>query len=432
MESIRLTQFSPGAGCGCKISPAQLREIIQESLSAAVQTQGLGAGDLRSGAGKQLAGATARSNGAGDLRPGVSEFPQLLVGNESCDDAAVYDIGGGKAVISTTDFFTPIVDDPYDFGRIAATNALSDVYAMGGSPLMAIAILGWPLNKLPASVAGKVLEGARAVCTAAGIPLAGGHSISISEPVFGLAVTGIIDTALVKKNNTVQKGDLLFLTKPLGIGIVGTAVKKGVAQQEHVDRALQLMTRLNAEGVRLAALPDVHAMTDVTGFGLLGHCLEMVEGSGFTARIRVDDVPLIPGIDKYIAEACIPGGTHRNFASYGHRLAFSATDNTVIVGVPEGGNSGDTTLPDAAPKTATVGITQAGTPGGSTPEGGTLPDAAQKPAISGIPKGGTLPDPVKLRLCDPQTSGGLLIAAHPDTREILEKEFGAVWVGEIG
>ena len=399
-----MTQFSPGAGCGCKISPAQLREIIQESLSAAAQTQS----------------------------PVVNQFPQLLVGNESCDDAAVYDIGGGKAVISTTDFFTPIVDDPYDFGRIAATNALSDVYAMGGSPLMAIAILGWPLDKLPASVAGKVLEGARAVCTAAGIPLAGGHSISISEPVFGLAVTGIIDTALVKKNNTVQKGDLLFLTKPLGIGIVGTAVKKGVAQQEHVDRALQLMTRLNTEGPRLALLPGVHALTDVTGFGLLGHCLEMVEGSGFTARIGVDDVPLIPGIDKYIALDCIPGGTYRNFASYGHRLAFSAEDNTVIVGVPEGGIPGDATLPDAAPTTATAGIPEDATLGGGTPGGGTLPDAAQKPAISGIPKGGTLPDPVKLRLCDPQTSGGLLIAAHPDTREILEKEFGAVWVGEIG
>jgi selenide,water dikinase len=392
MESIRLTQFSPGAGCGCKISPAQLREIIQESLSSAAQTQGLGTGEQRAGAtarsngaSEQLAGATARSNGAGDLRPGVSEFPQLLVGNESCDDAAVYEIGCGKAVISTTDFFTPIVDDPYDFGRIAATNALSDVYAMGGNPLMAIAILGWPLDKLPASVAGKVLEGARAVCTAAGIPLAGGHSISISEPVFGLAVTGIVDATLVKKNNTIQKGDLLFLTKPLGIGVVGTAVKKGVAQQEHVNRALQLMTRLNTEGPRLALLPGVHALTDVTGFGLLGHCLEMVEGSGFTAQIRVDDVPLIPGIDKYIALDCIPGGTYRNFDSYVHRLAFSATDNTVIVGGPEGGT----------------------------------------------PEGGTLPDPVKLRLCDPQTSGGLLIAAHPDTREILEKEFGAVWVGEV-
>ncbi len=397
MDSIRLTQFSPGAGCGCKISPAQLREIIHESLSAYERTQGNGA----------------------------IEFPQLLVGNESSDDAAVYDIGGGRAIISTTDFFTPIVDDPYDFGRIAATNALSDVYAMGGNPLMAIAILGWPLDKLPASVAGKVLEGARAVCTAAGIPLAGGHSISISEPVFGLAVTGIIDTALVKKNNTVQKGDLLFLTKPLGIGIVGTAVKKGLAEKEHVDLTLQLMTRLNTEGVRLASLPEVHAMTDVTGFGLLGHCLEMVDGSGCTARIDVAQVPLIPGIEKYIALDCIPGGTYRNFDSYGHRLAFSAADNTVIVGIPEGGRMEGGTLQDAPlqdaprpnaaqkPATATSGI----------PEGGTLQD--------GSPEGRTLPDPVKLRLCDPQTSGGLLIAAHPDTRDFLEKEFRAVWVGVI-
>ena len=390
MDSIRLTQFSPGAGCGCKISPAQLREIIQESLSATVWPQ----------------------------VSTVSEFPQLLVGNESSDDAAVYDIGGGKAVISTTDFFTPIVDDPYDFGRIAATNALSDVYAMGGNPLMAIAILGWPLDKLPAPVAGKVLEGARAVCTAAGIPLAGGHSISISEPVFGLAVTGIIDTALVKKNNTVQKGDLLFLTKPLGIGIVGTAVKKGLAEKEHVDLALQLMTRLNTEGVRLASLPEVHAMTDVTGFGLLGHCLEMVEGSGCTARIGVDDVPLIPGIEKYIAEACIPGGTYRNFDSYGHRLAFSAADNTVIVGIPEGGSLEGGTLEDATLQDATVNHT------------------TQKNAAAGIPEdhtleGGSLPDSVKLRLCDPQTSGGLLIAADPGLKDVLEKDYGATCIGEI-
>jgi selenide,water dikinase len=340
------------------------------------------------------------------------------VGNESSDDAAVYDIGGGKAVISTTDFFTPIVDDPYDFGRIAATNALSDVYAMGGNPLMAIAILGWPLDKLPAPVAGKVLEGARAVCTAAGIPLAGGHSISISEPVFGLAVTGIIDTALVKKNNTVQKGDLLFLTKPLGIGIVGTAVKKGLAEKEHVGLTLQLMTRLNTEGVRLASLPEVHAMTDVTGFGLLGHCLEMVEGSGCTARIGVDDVPLIPGIEKYIAEACIPGGTYRNFDSYGHRLAFSAADNTVIVGIPEGGSLEGGTLEDATLQDATVNHTTQKNAAAGIPEGHTL-------------EGGSLPDSVKLRLCDPQTSGGLLIAADPGLKDVLEKDYGATCIGEI-
>lgn len=405
MDSIRLTQFSPGAGCGCKISPAELRNIIQESLSAYERTQGPGTRKWHTGNSNQRPGVAGLNTSTDDQRvamvdrsDGAIEFPQLLVGNESSDDAAVYDIGGGKAVISTTDFFTPIVDDPYDFGCIAATNALSDVYAMGGNPLMAIAILGWPLDRLPASVAGKVLEGARAVCTAAGIPLAGGHSISISEPVFGLAVTGIIDTALIKKNNTIHKGDLLFLTKPLGIGIVGTAVKKGLAEKEHVDLALKLMTRLNTEGVRLAALTEVHAMTDVTGFGLLGHCLEMVDGSGYTARIRIDDVPLIPGIEKYIAQDCIPGGTYRNFDSYGHRLSFSAADNTVIVGIPEGG---------------------------------TLPDTAQKPVTAKIPEGAKLPDQVKLRLCDPQTSGGLLVAAHPDSRAVLEKEFGAVCVGKI-
>ncbi len=405
MDSIRLTQFSPGAGCGCKISPAELRNIIQESLSAYERTQGPGTRKRHTGNSNQRPGVAGLNTSTDDQRVamvdrsnGAIEFPQLLVGNESSDDAAVYDIGGGKAVISTTDFFTPIVDDPYDFGRIAATNALSDVYAMGGNPLMAIAILGWPLDRLSASVAGKVLEGARAVCTAAGIPLAGGHSISISEPVFGLAVTGIIDTALIKKNNTIHKGDLLFLTKPLGIGIVGTAVKKGLAEKEHIDLALKLMTRLNTEGVRLAAWTEVHAMTDVTGFGMLGHCLEMVDGSGYTARIRIDDVPLIPGIEKYIAQDCIPGGTYRNFDSYGHRLSFSAADNTVIVGIPEGG---------------------------------TLPDTAQKPVTAKIPEGAKLPDPVKLRLCDPQTSGGLLVAAHPDSRAVLEKEFGAVCVGNI-
>lgn len=387
MELIRLTQFSPGAGCGCKISPAELRTILNESLPK---------------------GETAGETG----------FPELLVGYDSSDDAAVYNIGGGKAVISTTDFFTPIVDDPYDFGRIAATNALSDVYAMGGTPLMAISILGWPLEKLPAAVAGKVLEGARAVCTAAGIPLAGGHSISISEPVFGLAVTGIIDTAYIKKNNTIQKGDLLFLTKPLGIGIVGTAVKKGLAEKEHVGLTLQLMTRLNTEGVRLASLPEVHAMTDVTGFGLLGHCLEMVEGSGCTARIGVDDVPLIPGIEKYIAEACIPGGTYRNFDSYGHRLAFSAADNTVIVGVPEGGSLEGGTLEDATLQDATVNHTTQKNAAAGIPEGHTL-------------EGGSLPDSVKLRLCDPQTSGGLLIAADPGLKDVLEKDYGATCIGEI-
>lgn len=387
MELIRLTQFSPGAGCGCKISPAELRTILNESLPK---------------------GETAGETG----------FPELLVGYDSSDDAAVYNIGGGKAVISTTDFFTPIVDDPYDFGRIAATNALSDVYAMGGTPLMAISILGWPLEKLPAAVAGKVLEGARAVCTAAGIPLAGGHSISISEPVFGLAVTGIIDTAFIKKNNTIQKGDLLFLTKPLGIGIVGTAVKKGLAEKEHVGLTLQLMTRLNTEGVRLASLPEVHAMTDVTGFGLLGHCLEMVEGSGCTARIGVDDVPLIPGIEKYIAEACIPGGTYRNFDSYGHRLAFSAADNTVIVGVPEGGSLEGGTLEDATLQDATVNHTTQKNAAAGIPEGHTL-------------EGGSLPDSVKLRLCDPQTSGGLLIAADPGLKDVLEKDYGATCIGEI-
>jgi len=407
MEPVRLTQFSPGAGCGCKISPAQLRQILQESLPGSPkkgqEKKGHSACEQRAGAGIDRSGADKQRSYVADQSNGAIEFPQLLVGYESSDDAAVYDIGGGKAVISTTDFFTPIVDDPYDFGRIAATNAISDIYAMGGTPLMAISILGWPLEKLPAAVAGKVIEGARTICSQAGIPLAGGHSISISEPVFGLAVTGIIDKELVRRNNSVQKGDLLFLTKPLGIGLISTGIKRGIALPEHMETALRLMTRLNIEGPRLALLSGVHALTDVTGFGLLGHCLEMVEGSGLTARIRVNDVPLIPGIDLYIKENCIPGGTYRNYDSYGHRLSYDAGKNTVTVGIPEGGNLQDATLPDAAPKTATAGV----------------------------PEGPTLPDPVKLLLCDPQTSGGLLIAAHPDSRVVLEKEFGAVCIGEV-
>lgn len=347
MESIRLTQFSPGAGCGCKISPAELHHILEES---------------RPGNGK------------------VEEYPDLLVGYDSSDDAAVYDIGGGKAVISTTDFFTPIVDDPFDFGRIAATNAISDVYAMGGSPLMAISILGWPLDVLPAAVAGKVVEGARLICSKAGIPLAGGHSINSTEPIFGLAVTGIIEKELIRKNNSVRQGDGLYLTKPLGIGLISTGIKKGLASREHIRTAISLMTRLNAEGPRLALLKDVHAITDVTGFGLLGHCLEMVDGGSFIARIDVNRVPFIPGIETYITQDCIPGGTHRNFASYKNRISFSPEDNTITVGLSNGGH---------------------------------------------------LPHRIRCLLCDPQTSGGLFIAADPAAGEQLEKDFGVVCIGEI-
>lgn len=298
MESIKLTQFSPGAGCGCKIAPNVLEEILKNSKSKTI-------------------------------------FSNLLVGNDSKDDAAVYDIGGGKAIISTTDFFTPIVDDPFDFGRIAATNAISDIYAMGGKPIMAIAILGWPLAKLPPTVAGEVVQGARSVCDLAGIPLAGGHSIDSADPIFGLAVTGITDTNLIKKNSTALEGSLLFLTKPLGIGLVTTAEKFGIVKDENKAEALKLMTTLNKAGISLASLPGVNALTDVTGFGLLGHTLEMAEGSGLKAIINYQKVPRILGVDSYIEQNAIPGGTKRNFASYGSKISPLTEEQKALLCDPQ-------------------------------------------------------------------------------------------------
>lgn len=321
-ENIRLTQFSPGAGCGCKIAPKDLEEILKSSKSGKI-------------------------------------FENLLVGNDSKDDAAVLDIGGGRAIVSTTDFFTPIVDNPFDFGRVAATNAISDIYAMGGEPLMAIAILGWPLDKLPASVAGEVVSGAREVCDQANIPLAGGHSINSADPIFGLAVTGIVDVEKVKKNNGAQEGCKLFLTKPLGIGLVTTAEKFGVAREEDKAEVLRLMTTLNRPGIALSSVEGVTALTDVTGFGLMGHAAEMAEGSGVKIVVEFDKVPRIAGADFYIEQECIPGGTHRNFASYGHKIS-------------------------------------------------------------------AMTEKQKALLCDPQTSGGLLIAVKPDSiskvSEIAKKE----------
>jgi selenide, water dikinase len=298
MNDIRLTQFSPGAGCGCKIAPKDLEEILKNSRSQRV-------------------------------------FEELLVGNDSKDDAAVFDIGDGKAIISTTDFFTPIVDNPFDFGRVAATNAISDIYAMGGKPIMAIAILGWPLEKLSADIAGEVISGARSVCDSANIPLAGGHSISSADPIFGLAVTGIAPVSLIKKNHSATEGCLLFLTKPLGIGLVTTAEKFGVANEEDKEVALSLMTTLNTPGMALATMPEVKSMTDVTGFGLLGHALEMAEGSGLTAVIDYDKVPRISGVDNYIKQECIPGGTNRNFLSYGHKISPLTKEQKALLCDPQ-------------------------------------------------------------------------------------------------
>lgn len=284
-DPIRLTQYSHGAGCGCKIAPKVLDEILKTSVA-------------------------------------FPDNDKLLVGNHSRDDAAVYDLGNGTAVISTTDFFMPIVDDPYEFGRIAAANSISDVYAMGGKPLMAIAVLGWPVNKLPAEVAQKVVEGGRSICLEAGIPLAGGHSIDSPEPIFGLAVTGILPTENLKQNNTANEGDLLFLTKPLGVGILSTAQKRGLITDDLLAVIIKQMTTLNKTGEELGKINGVHAMTDVTGFGFLGHLIEMAGGSGLSAEVWYEKIPAIPGVKDYIAQGVFPDGTTRNWSSYGEKVKF--------------------------------------------------------------------------------------------------------------
>jgi selenide,water dikinase len=279
----RLTQYSHGAGCGCKIAPAVLDQMLHTSIAQ-------------------------------------PQHEKLLVGNASRDDAAVYDIGGGEAVISTTDFFMPIVDDAYDFGRIASANAISDVYAMGGRPLLAIAVLGWPVDKLPPEVARRVLEGARSICAEAGIPLAGGHSIDSPEPIFGLAVTGMVNIIDLKQNDTATPGAELYLTKPLGVGMLTTAQKKGILREEDAQIAPQQMMQLNKIGYDLGRLPGVTALTDVTGFGLLGHLSEVCEGSQLTAEIDFEKVPRLAAAEAYRQQGAIPGGTQRNWASYGHKV----------------------------------------------------------------------------------------------------------------
>lgn len=285
-EPVRLTQYSHGAGCGCKISPQILEQILHTDIPA-------------------------------------PEARHLLVGNQSKDDAAVYDLGNGTALISTTDFFMPIVDDPYDFGRIASANAISDVYAMGGKPLMAIAILGWPVDKLPASVAKRVLEGARAICAEASIPLAGGHSIDSPEPIFGLAVNGLVDIPHLKQNNTARAGDLLLLTKSLGTGVLSTAQKRNALSPEYFNAFVKQLTQLNKVGADLGKIEGVHAMTDTTGFGLLGHLIEMTGGSGVSALLRYKALPVLPGVMEGIAQKYIPGGTNRNWKSYGQHVGFA-------------------------------------------------------------------------------------------------------------
>ncbi|MDB2384525.1 selenide, water dikinase SelD [Endozoicomonas sp.] len=260
----------------------------------------------------------------GTMLEGLSDnqgHSALLVGNDTADDAAVYDLGNGEAIISTTDFFMPIVDNPYDFGRIAAANAISDVYAMGGEPMMALAILAWPVNVLAPEIAREVLRGGRDACKEAGIPMAGGHSIDAPEPIFGLSVNGRIKIDHVRKNSSACAGDKLYLTKPLGIGILSTAIKKGHCTSEHQILVTDTMCQLNKPGAAFAKLDGVTAMTDVTGFGLLGHLLEVCQGSGLGAVIDRQKVPLLEGVEHYLSLGCAPGGSQRNYVSYSHRIA---------------------------------------------------------------------------------------------------------------
>ncbi len=298
MNEIKLTKYSHGAGCGCKISPSILSTILKTNMPSFTDSR-------------------------------------LLVGNDSNDDAAVYELNDGTAIISTTDFFMPIVDDPHTFGKIAATNAISDIYAMGGEPLLAIAILGWPINKISPEIAQKVLEGGRETCMEAGIALAGGHSIDSPEPIFGLAVTGRVDVSKLKRNNTATVGCKLFLTKPLGVGIFTTAQKQGKLQPVHEHIAPNSMSKLNIIGKKLANIEGVTAMTDVTGFGLLGHLTEMCEGSNLSAEIDFKNIPTLTDVQQYIEQGCIPGGTHRNWDSYGHNVNLKEEGDKLILCDPQ-------------------------------------------------------------------------------------------------
>src|ERR687896_1175268 len=284
-ERIRLTEFSHGGGCGCKIAPAVLSEML-----ATMPLRGL---------------------------------PQdLLVGTETADDAAVYRLNDTQALVATTDFFSPVVDDPYDFGRIAATNAISDVYAMGARPIMALALVGMPLDKLPVSVIRKVLEGGESVCAQAGIPIAGGHSIDTLEPIYGLVALGLVHPNKVKRNSTARPGDVLVLGKPLGIGILSAALKKGKLSQAGYRAMLDWTTRLNTPGEALADLAGVHALTDVTGFGLAGHLLEILRGSNLAGAVRFDALPFISEALDWAKQGVATGASDRNWKGYGHEVAL--------------------------------------------------------------------------------------------------------------
>jgi selenide,water dikinase len=286
-ERIRLTEFSHGGGCGCKIAPAVLSEIL-----AATPIRGLP--------------------------------KDLLVGTETADDAAIYRLNDEQGLVATTDFFTPIVDDPFDFGRIAATNAISDVYAMGGRPIFALAIVGMPLEKLPVAVIRRILEGGESVCASAGIPIAGGHSIDTLEPIYGLVALGLVHPNKVKRNSSAQAGDVLVLGKPLGIGILSAALKKGKLSDSGYRAMLDWTTRLNTPGEALADVPGVHALTDVTGFGLAGHLLEILRGSRLSGEVRFDALPFIGEALDWAKQGVATGASDRNWRGYGHEVALPA------------------------------------------------------------------------------------------------------------
>ncbi len=321
-QKIRLTEFSHGGGCGCKIAPAVLSELL-----AAMPIRGLP--------------------------------KELLVGTETADDAAVYKLNDTQALVATTDFFTPIVDDPYDFGRIAATNAISDIYAMGARPIFALALVGMPLDKLPLEVIGRILAGGESVCAEAGIPIAGGHSIDVLEPIYGLVALGIVHPDKIKKNSTAKPGDVLVLGKPLGVGILSAALKKGKLSDAGYAAMIESTTKLNTPGIALADMPEVHALTDVTGFGLAGHLLEICRGSKLAAEVRLDDLPVIPEAIEWLKQGVATGASDRNWKGYGK----------------------DVTMPPGAPEWQQKLVT------------------------------------------DPQTSGGLLVACAPEAEQAVLAEF---------
>jgi selenide,water dikinase len=285
-EPIKLTSFSHGGGCGCKIAPGVLSEILKNS----------------------------------------SGFPvpkELLVGIETADDAAVYKLNDEQALIATTDFFMPIVDDPFDFGRIAATNAISDVYAMGGTPIMALALVGMPVNKLPVETIGQIIKGGESICAEAGIPIAGGHTIDSVEPIYGLVVMGLVHPSKIKRNADAKAGDVLVLGKPLGVGVLSAALKKNVLGEEGYAAMIANTTKLNKPGKALSELPGVHALTDVTGFGLLGHLLELARGARLTAKLSMSQIPLLPGVEQLAHDGFFTGASGRNWDAYGKDVTLS-------------------------------------------------------------------------------------------------------------